>query len=83
MIDRGRSFQDRNGGNRNQGDDYNENSRQRPQNYNNNRGGFQNRRDQEENGDHGRSGGGRGQHGGKIYEYLYFSFDCFEFRWIC
>ncbi|CAF1033127.1 unnamed protein product [Rotaria sordida] len=66
------NFHDRNNFNRNQNNDYNENNMQRSQNFNNNntRGGFQNRRDQGDNRDHGdfgRRGGQRGsQRGGNF-----------------
>ena len=74
MIGRGRNFQDRNGANRNQGDDFNDNSMQRSNNFNNNRGGFQNRRDQGENGNFARRGG-RGDHrGGKISRLVFYIF---------
>ncbi len=79
MIDRGRNFQDRNGGNRNQDDD---NNTQRSHNFTSNRGGFQNRRDQGEGGGFERRGGSRGGRGGTLYMCLYFTSNFFDLRWI-
>ncbi len=83
---RGGHFQDRN-----RGDDHNENSMQRSQDSNGNRGGFrggrgggfQNRRDGE-SGDFGRRGDRGGSQRGRMNDiYIYiFMLDFFSSRWI-